>query len=179
MTREIAHLTLVIAYPNPVDPIISRHGDPAWLNWIHKNFFVQNRVKDLGNAASYAVRLFNYGYRGRDQIQGIVKRLRRDRETRSATVTTFMPLTDTSYIPCISLLDFWIPGKKLELVVYAHSLDFGKKAYGNLVELAQLQSLVAKRLKVSVGRMTLYVKSAHIYKPEWKLMRQIGRHRML
>ena len=37
------------------------------------------------------------------------------------------------------MLDFWAPDGALELVVYAHSLDFGKKAYGNLVELARLQ----------------------------------------
>ena len=73
----------------------------------------------------------------------MIERLRADPETRSATITTFQPLADTSYIPCVSLLDFWIADAKLELIVYAHSLDFGKKAYGNLVELARLQHEVA------------------------------------
>ena len=73
----------------------------------------------------------------------MIERLRADPETRSATITTFQPLADTSYIPCVSLLDFWRRGGALELVVYAHSLDFGKKAYGNLVELARLQHEVA------------------------------------
>ena len=54
------------------------------------------------------------------------------------TITTFQPATDTTYIPCVSMLDFWAPHGALELVVYAHSLDFGKKAYGNLVEIAAL-----------------------------------------
>jgi hypothetical protein len=40
-------------------------------------------------------------------------------------------------VPCVPLLDFWRPDDALELVVYAHSLDLGKKAYGNLVELAR------------------------------------------
>lgn len=140
---------------------------------MHENFFVQKQVRELGNAASYAVRLFNYSHQGRNQIQWIVKQLRQNRKTRSAAVTTFMPLTDTFHIPCISLLDFWMPRKKLELVVYAHSLDFGKKAYGNLVELTNLQLLVAKQLKAPVGHLTLYVKSAHIYKPEWKFMKKL------
>jgi hypothetical protein len=52
----------------------------------------------------------------------------------SATITTFQPQTDTTYIPCVSLLDFWLPGGAVELVVYAHSIDFGAKGYGNLVE---------------------------------------------
>ena len=54
--------------------------------------------------------------------------------------------------------------------MYAHSLDFGKKAYGNLVELARLQELVAGELELPVGSLTMYVKSAHVYEPEWALM---------
>ena len=49
------------------------------------------------------------------------------------------------------MLDFWAPDGALELVVYAHSLDFGKKAYGNLVELARLQEQVAGELGLPVG----------------------------
>jgi hypothetical protein len=32
-----------------------------------------------------------------------------------------------------------LAGNAIELVVYAHSIDFGAKGYGNLVELASLQ----------------------------------------
>jgi DNA-binding transcriptional ArsR family regulator len=62
-----------------------------------------------------------------DQLEkaGLVRRLRDDPESRSATITTFQPLTDTSYIPCVSMLDFWLADGAVELVVYAHSLDFG------------------------------------------------------
>ena len=100
-------------------------------------------MPELGDAKSYAVRLFNYDGAGRDQIAWVVDRLRADPGSRSATITTLQPLSDTSYIPCVSMLDFWLPAGALELVVYAHSLDFGKKAYGNLVELARLQEHVA------------------------------------
>ena len=62
------------------------------------------------------------------------------------TITTFQPLTDTSYIPCVSLLDFWLVDGKLQLAVYALSIDFGTKGYANLVELAALQTRVADDL---------------------------------
>ena len=75
------------------------------------------------------------------------------------------------------MLDFWAPAGALELVVYAHSLDFGKKAYGNLVELARLQELVARELGLPVGRLTVLVKSAHVYEPEWELMARARRCR--
>jgi thymidylate synthase len=169
-TREVSLLTLVVEHPSSDDPVIARLGDPEWLAWMHENFFVEKEVAELGDAESYAVRLFNYDHTGRDQIAWVVERLRANPESRSATVTTFQPLTDTTYVPCVSMLDFWLPSGDLELVVYAHSLDFGKKAYGNLVELARLQEQVAKELGTATGHLILHSKSAHIYEPEWELM---------
>ena len=122
-----------IADPSPDDEVIARLGDPQWLDWMHANFFDHKDVAELGYAKSYAVRLFDYAGSGRDQLAWVVDRLRADPECRSATITTFQPLTDTSYVPCVSMLDFWLRDGAVELVVYAHSLDFGKKAYGNLV----------------------------------------------
>src|ERR1700686_4049407 len=87
--------------------------------------------------------------------------------------TTFQPLTDTSYIPCVSLLDFWLAEGKLQLAVYAHAIDFGTKGYANLVELAALQTRVASDLGVGVGTLTMTVKSAHIYQTELGQMRRV------
>jgi thymidylate synthase len=56
------------------------------------------------------------------------------------------------------------------LVVYAHSIDFGKKGFGNLVQLAELQRHVAARLGAPAGRLTMIVKSATIYQSEVALM---------
>ena len=52
------------------------------------------------------------------------------------------------------------------LVAYAHSIDFGAKGYGNLVELAWLQHHVARELGRPVGRLLMVVKSAHVYQTE-------------
>jgi thymidylate synthase len=173
-TRELALLTLVVEHPSSDDPVIAELGDAEWLAWMHDNFFVQKDVPELGDAKSYAVRLFNYAGAGLDQIAWVVERLRADHGCRSATVTTFQPLTDTAYIPCVSMLDFWRPHDALELVVYAHSLDFGKKAYGNLVELTHLQEHVAGELGAPLGRLVVHAKSAHVYEPEWALMAQLA-----
>ena len=168
--KEVARMTLSVAEPDPDDPTIAELGDPAWSAWMHENFFTPVDVPELGGARSYASRLFDYAGTGRDQLAWAIERLREDPASRSATITTFEPLLDTTYIPCVSMLDFWAPAGRLELVVYAHSLDFGKKAYGNLVELARLQALVAGELELPAGSLTLYVKSAHVYEPEWALM---------
>jgi thymidylate synthase len=127
-TRELAHVTLVISEPDPDDELVVSLADPSWLAWMTSNFTEPDDVPELGYSRSYARRLRDYD--GRDQVQWVIGRLRSDPETRSATI--FQPLTDTSYVPCVSLLDFWRSEDRLELVVYAHSLDFGKKASGQL-----------------------------------------------
>jgi thymidylate synthase len=171
VTKELLLVTLAVAQPDPEDELIASLADPEWLNWMQRNFTEPDDVPELGGARSYARRLRDYD--GRDQVAWVIDRLRTDPETRSATITTFQPLADTSYIPCVSLLDFWIAQGRLELVVYAHSLDFGKKAYGNLVELARLQHEVAAAVAAPTGSLVIHAKSAHVYEPELETMRRL------
>jgi thymidylate synthase len=170
-TVELARLTVVVSRPDPGDPLIAELGDPEWLAWMEANFGDHADVADLGGARSYAARLYHYD--GRDQVAWVVERLQADPAARDAAITTFMPAADATYVPCVSLLDFWIPDGSLELLIYAHSLDFGKKAYGNLVELARLQHRVAGELGVQPGRLVLHVKSAHVYESERDLMERL------
>ena len=170
---EVFRATLEVQSPSVEDTIIARHGDPERLAWMHANFTDPSRVAELGDADSYATRLYDYVHSGRDQIRWVVDRLAANPWARDATVTTFQPLTDHSYIPCVSLLDFWLAKGELQLAVYAHSIDFGTKGYANLVELAALQTRVAGDLGAGVGTLTMTVKSAHIYETEADLMRRI------
>jgi thymidylate synthase len=170
---EVFRATLDVNSPRVDDPIIARHGDADRLAWMHANFTHHSRVAELGDADSYATRLYDYGHAGRDQIRWVIDRLAANPSARDATITTFQPLTDTSYVPCVSLLDFWLVEGKLQLAVYAHSIDFGTKGYANLVELAALQTRVAGDLGAAIGTLTMTVKSAHIYQTEVGLMRRI------
>ncbi len=170
---EVFRATLDVHSPKVDDPIIAQHGDPERLAWMHANFTDYSRVADLGDADSYATRLYDYAHAGRDQVRWVIDRLASNPSARDATITTFQPLTDTTYIPCVSLLDFWLVKSELQLAVYAHSIDFGTKGYANLVELAALQSRVAGDLGAGVGTLTMIVKSAHIYETELDLMRRI------
>ena len=171
--REISLVTLAVARPDPDDEIIARHAEPERLAWMHANFTEHAAVAALGGADSYATRLFDYEHSGRDQVAWVVDRLRQDPATRSAAITTFQPHTDTTYIPCVSLLDFWLPRGAVELIAYAHSIDFGAKGYGNLVELASLQQHVAGQLARPAGRLLMIVKSAHVYESERGYLRDV------
>jgi thymidylate synthase len=170
---ELAQATLDVEHPDPDDALIARLADPERLDWMRRNFVDPDRVAALGDARSYASRLHDYGETGRDQVDWVVERLTADPSSRSATITTFEPLLDTSYIPCVSMLDLWIPDEALEQVVYAHSIDFGAKGYANLVQLAELQRHVAARLGRRVGRLTFIVKSAHVYDTDAAWMRSV------
>jgi hypothetical protein len=116
-------VTLDVQHPDPDDPIIAQHASPEWLGWMRSNFTEYRRVRELGDARSYASRLFDYMGSGRNQIAAVIETLRRDAHASYATITTLEPLTDVTYIPCVSLLDFWLRSSSLELVVYAHSID--------------------------------------------------------
>ena len=170
---EVFRATLEVRSPKVDDPIIARYGDPERLDWMHANFTDHSRVAELGDSDSYATRLYDYARAARDQVRWVIDRLAANPSARDVTITTFQPLTDTSYVPCVSLLDFWLIQDELQLAVYAHSIDFGTKGYANLVELAALQTRVANELSVGVGTLTMTVKSAHIYETELDLMRRI------
>jgi thymidylate synthase len=172
-TREIALLTIAVADPDPDDALIARLGDPAWLAWMRANFRESGAVAELGGADSYARRLRDYAGTGRDQVAWLAARLAADPGARDATITTFQPTTDTTYIPCISVIDAWAPDGRVELVVYAHGLDLGKKAYGNFVELAALQREIAAGAGLSTGGLVVHVKTAHIYEPELDAMARL------
>jgi thymidylate synthase len=171
--REIAHVTLAIEDPDPRDEVIARLAEPERLAWMRANFTDHSQVAALGEADSYATRLFDYEHSGRDQVAWVIDRLRGDPATRSATITTFQPHTDAAYIPCVSLLDFWLPGGAVELIAYTHSIDFGAKGHGNLVELARLQRYVAGELGRPPGRLLMTVKSAHVYETEFAYVRGV------
>jgi thymidylate synthase len=170
---EVFQATLDVSSPMVDDAVIAQHGDPERLAWMHANFTDHSRVAELGDSDSYATRLYDYAHAGRDQIRWVIDRLAANPWARDAAITTFQPLTDTSYVPCVSLLDFWLVNGALQLAVYAHSIDFGTKGYANLVELAALQRRVAAELGAGVGTLTMTVKSAHIYETELGLMRSI------
>jgi thymidylate synthase len=169
---ELERVTLGVARPASIDQTVTELGDAERLAWMHANFTQHTLVAELGDARSYADRLYDYAATGRDQVQWVIARLCTDPSSRSATITTFEPLSDTTYIPCVSLLDFWVRDRQLQAIVYAHSIDFGAKGYGNLVELAYLMERVAEGVNVEVGRLDFVVKSAHVYEAEISLMRK-------
>src|SRR5579859_5142001 len=70
---EVLRATIEVRSPRVDDPIIARHGDPERLAWMHANFADHSRVAELGDADSYATRLYDYARAGRDQVCWVVE----------------------------------------------------------------------------------------------------------
>lgn len=161
--KELFDLTVKIQDATLPDAIIEKHKVPSEYDWMVRNFTVQGEVPELHHENSYASRLYSYMGK-KDQVEWVIKRLRENPHTRSATITMFEPLTDEGYIPCVSLLDFQESGGRLNMTAYCRALDFGCKAYVNLVMLHLIQKEVAEKAGMAQGQMTLIVKSAHFYR---------------
>lgn len=169
---ELKGISFSISGDIMYDNIVSKYGNKTKIEWMRNNFEVLAPVKELQDANSYASRLFNY-CGTKNQIAWIVEKINADRFTRSASITTFEPLTDVNYIPCISMLDFDIEENTLNLYVYSRGLDFGNKAYGNMICIADILKLVAKQTKLCVGNIYFICKSIHIYDTEYEEMKKI------
>ncbi|MGA2530830.1 MAG: thymidylate synthase [Acidimicrobiales bacterium] len=170
---ELELLDLVVEAPATPDALIERFGDPERLLWMKANFNDRAGVAELGGAASYATRLYDYEGTGKDQVAWVTDKLRNDLLSRSAIITTLQPLSDSTYIPCVSLLQFWMPDEYLEMVVTAHSIDFGTKGYANLIELAQIQERVGASLAAPIGRLILRTSSAHLFERDLETLRSV------
>ena len=128
------------------DPIIDKYMVKEEYEWMENNFTKLGTVKELHDANSW-----------------IINKLKDNKYTCSATITTFEPLTDEKYIPCVSMIDFYVENEKLNMYIYCRSLDFGSKAYVNLVMLYNILKQVANAINLQIGNMNLTVKSAHVY----------------
>ena len=101
--REISLVTLTVDRPDPRDEIIARHAEPERLAWMHANFTDHARVAALGGADSYP-----------PGPGAWVSPLARTRPPGPRH--HHLPAAHRhQYIPCVSLLDFWLPDGAVEL----------------------------------------------------------------
>ena len=160
--KEIVGITLTIKNMILPDPIIDKFMVQEEYEWMENNFTKLGTVKELYGAKSYASRFYNY-MNEKNQIEWLISRLKNNLPTRAATITTFEPLIDEEYIPCVSMIDFYVENNRIDMYVYCRSLDFGCKAYVNLVMLYKILKLIADSIHTEVGDINLIVKSAHYY----------------
>lgn len=170
--KEVGGIIANISVTDGYDYIIEKFANKSNISWMEDNFKVVKSVEELKNTNSYASRLYNYAGE-KNQISWAIKKINNNKLSRSVTITTFEPLTDEWYIPCICLLDFDIHDKYIDVYVYARSLDIGNKVYANIICINNLLREMANRTNLQAGVIHLICKSAHVYREEYSLMEEM------
>ena len=169
--REVKGVVFSAKY-NSSDFILDLYAKPENILWMKKNFTSFSLISELRNARSYASRIFSYGGQ-KNQLEWVANKLKMNRNTRSATITMLEPLTDVSYIPCISMLDFDVSEDKLNIYVYARALDFGGKEYANMLSIWDILKEVSAYTGIEIGRMIWICKSVHYYSYDFEWIKEM------
>ena len=139
-------------YPEEMNKRILREYENSLLTGENKGFVY-----------TYGERLHNY--EGCNQIEDIIERIKKSRNTRRAIATTWHPRNDgrNSEVPCMISIDFKLRIGKLYLTAYFRSNDFYGAFPYNIAALSKLQDYVADELEVDTAGITLISSSSHIY----------------
>ena len=118
----------------------------------------------------------NYGYfwKLNDQLQRAITELRFNPESRRAIVVHYdiNELDRYKYdTPCNDILNFYIKDGKLELTVFARSIDLVYGFCNDQYTFAKLMEMVAYQLEIPVGEMHWMVTNLHIYPRHYDMLK--------
>ncbi|MGV9680666.1 thymidylate synthase [Nocardia sp. NPDC003482] len=131
--------------------------------------------------AAYGPRLRSWGPGGLDQFGAVRDRLREDPYTKRAVATIFDPAldhVDTLDVPCNNWLHFLQRDASLALNVAVRANDAIWGFSGiNVFEWSVLHEIMARTLGWSVGRMSWFVGTLHVYQRHYATAERIVRQR--
>ena len=109
---------------------------------------------------SYGARLFDLN--GIDQVELIVKKLRKKWWSKSASIGLLMPGDSAPKMPCLISVSTRIRDDALILTGTFRSQNV-LRSYGNMFGLRALQNKIANKLKKPLGRLEIFVVCPHVY----------------
>ena len=112
-----------------------------------------------------------YDFNGVNQIEWVIDRLRRKRESKSATIALHAP--GDAILSCLSLLDFKIRNEELQVTAVYRSQNAFASQPGNLIAIREIQSDVADSLCCIPGSVDLLVASVHIYERDLATVKNV------
>jgi len=116
----------------------------------------------------------NYGYfwNYNNQLDRIIEDLKTNKETRRAIVVHYdiNELDRYKYdTPCNDVLNFYIKDNKLQLTVFARSIDLVFGFCNDQFTFARLMELVSEKTGYKVGSMHWLITNLHIYPRHYNL----------
>lgn len=118
----------------------------------------------------------NYGYfwKLNDQLQRVISELRFKPDSRRAIVVHYdiHELDRYKYdTPCNDMLNFYIKDGKLELTVFARSIDLVYGFCNDQYTFAKLMEMVAYQLEIPVGSMHWMITNLHVYPRHYEMLK--------
>lgn len=185
LTKELLHqavtltrpLERCIVVPHRNNDVFAAIAETMWVIAGRSDLaFLTRYVKRAGDfsddgvswRAGYGPRMRSWGGKT-DQLTAVVAELRHHPESRRAVISLFDPAADmapTKDVPCTDWLQFLLRDGVLSLAVTVRSNDLFWGFSGiNTFEWSVLLEMVASWLDASVGTMTFFIGSLHVY--EW------------
>jgi thymidylate synthase len=118
----------------------------------------------------------NYGHfwKLNDQLSRVIQELKTNKETRRAIVVHYDINELDRYkhdTPCNDILNFYIKDGKLELTVFARSIDLVFGFCNDQYTFAKLMEMVAYQLEIPVGEMHWLITNLHIYPRHYDMLK--------
>jgi thymidylate synthase len=167
--KEILGLTVEVSEPKLSDNIIDIFGDENVVSSTLRKFSRNPNMPD--KPFTYGELIYNK--EGVDQFQWLVDRLKKKKETKSATISLLIAGDINPNLPCLVIVDAKIRNSKLNLQFFFRSQNILGRQYANLLALAKIQYDLAEQLSVEIGTLKGYVASAHIYDYDFKIAKEI------
>ncbi|WP_311258269.1 thymidylate synthase [Microbacterium sp. WCS2018Hpa-9] len=195
VTRELRNQALVMKRPTERTPVIAGRRNNIFASIAETMWLLGGRddiafltpyipravdFSDDGEVwrAAYGPRLRSWG--GVDQVDNVVRLLNDDPHTRRAIIALFDPAADytpSKDVPCTNWLQFTTRDGALHLTVVMRSNDLFWGFSGiNVFEWSVLQEMVARWTGHTVGTLTFFVGSLHIYERHFERARAILGH---
>jgi thymidylate synthase len=167
--KELLNVFLCIDSPIENDSVLQIYADPKMIEWMRNNFLKMDPVLNWGY--SYGQRFFDYD--GIDQVAKVIDKLKKNPESKSATVTLMNPKGDQLHMPCIVSIDFKIRDGQLITTAFFRSQDVGKKMYADIICIGEISKKIADTVGVGAGRLHILIASLHAYETDWKMIEKM------
>ncbi len=160
--REIRNLYITIKKIDEADLILQKYADKDRI------LLMKQKYATCGLVGNYKMDYGSYIYNnnGINQIDWVIKRIRKKPETKSATITLHKP--GEEMLACLSMLDFKYRDGVLDMTVIYRSQNIFWSHPGNMLALHQIHQDVADALGYMLGKVELIVISAHIYERDFE-----------
>jgi thymidylate synthase len=167
---EVRNLYVAIESVSEGDLTIRSNADSSRIDLMQRKYTSCDVVANY--KISYGKLLYDYD--GVNQLEWLIERLQRKRETKAATIALHPPGRED--LSCLSLIDCKLREDVVEMTaVYRSQNIFGSQP-GNVIALDGVHRRVAEELGVGKGVFNLVVLSAHIYERDVLAARDVLRN---